>query len=93
MGGFRTLDDLEVTGKRVLLRVDFNVPLRDGQVTDTTRIERAAATIRELTGRGARVILLSHFGRPKGRVVPELSLRPAATMLGECLGRPVAFAA
>jgi phosphoglycerate kinase len=93
MGGFRTLDDLEVAGKRVLLRVDFNVPLRDGRVTDGTRIERAAATIRDLTGRGARVILLSHFGRPKGQRVPEMSLRPVVAPLSAVLdGAPVAFA-
>jgi phosphoglycerate kinase len=93
MGGFQTLDDLEVTGRRVLLRVDFNVPLRDGRVTDGTRIERAAATIRELTGRGARVILLSHFGRPKGRLVPEMSLKPVVAPLSAVLdGAPVAFA-
>jgi phosphoglycerate kinase len=93
MGGFRTLDDLEVAGKRVLLRVDFNVPLRDGQVTDGTRIERAAATIRDLTGRGARVILLSHFGRPKGQRVPQMSLRPVVAPLSAVLdGAPVAFA-
>jgi phosphoglycerate kinase len=93
MGGFQTLDDLEVTGRRVLLRVDFNVPLRDGRVTDGTRIERAAATIRELTGRGARVILLSHFGRPKGQRVPEMSLQPVVAPLSEVLdGAPVAFA-
>jgi phosphoglycerate kinase len=93
MGGFRTLDDLEVAGKRVLLRVDFNVPLRDGRVTDATRIERAAVTIRELTGRGARVILLSHFGRPKGQRVPEMSLKPVVAPLSAVLdGAPVAFA-
>jgi phosphoglycerate kinase len=93
MGGFQTLDDLEVTGRRVLLRVDFNVPLRDGRVTDGTRIERAAATIRELTGRGARVILLSHFGRPKGQRVPEMSLQPVVAPRSEVLdGAPVAFA-
>ena len=93
MGGFRTLEELEVSGRRVLLRVDFNVPLRDGQVTDGTRIERAAATIRELSGRGARVILLSHFGRPKGQRVPELSLKPVVATLSAVLdGAPVAFA-
>ena len=67
---FRTLDDLSVKGKRVLVRADLNVPMADGKVTDTTRIRRQALTIRELSERGARVIVLSHFDRPKGKVVP-----------------------
>ena len=67
MSSFRTLDGLDVKGKRVLVRVDFNVPMQNGEVTDATRIERAAQTLEELVGKGARVIVLSHFGRPKGQ--------------------------
>ena len=94
MSRFKTLDDLAVEGQRVLLRVDFNLPMQDGQITDTTRIRRALPTIRDLTGRGAKVILLSHFGRPKGQRVPDMSLRPAAEALAAALdGTPVAFAA
>jgi phosphoglycerate kinase len=88
----RTLDGLAVAGKRVLLRVDLNVPVRDGVITDRTRIERVVPTIAEMAGKGARVIVCSHFDRPKGKVVPSMSLRPVATALGEVLGRPVAFA-
>ncbi|MBA5725928.1 phosphoglycerate kinase [Bombella favorum] len=89
---FRTLDKAEVRGKRVLLRADLNVPMHEGAITDTTRIERVLPTIRELTEKGAKVILLSHFDRPKGKVVPEMSLAPVGKRLGELLGRPVAFA-
>ncbi|MGH7041905.1 MAG: phosphoglycerate kinase [Acetobacteraceae bacterium] len=89
---FRTLDGLDVAGKRVLLRADLNVPVRDGRITDRTRIERLTPTIRELAADGAKVIVCSHFGRPKGKPVPEMSLRPVAAALGEVLGRPVAFA-
>ena len=93
MSGFRTLDDLDVAGRRVLVRVDFNVPLQEGRVTDTTRIERAAPTLRELADRGARVIILTHFGRPKGKRVPEMSLAPVVAPLTAALGdRPVVFA-
>jgi phosphoglycerate kinase len=80
-----------VTGKRVLVRVDLNVPVENGKVTDATRIERSAATIGELTGKGARVILLSHFGRPKGRD-PKESLKPVAQEVARVIGKPVAFA-
>ena len=90
---FRTLDKAEVRGKRVLLRADLNVPMHEGAITDTTRIERVLPTIRELTEKGAKVILLSHFDRPKGKVVPEMSLAPVGKRLGELLGSPVAFAA
>jgi phosphoglycerate kinase len=90
--GFRTLDGLAVAGRRVLLRADLNVPVRDGRITDLTRIERLSPTIRELSGKGARVIVCSHFDRPKGKRVPEMSLRPMAEALGAVLGRPVAFA-
>ncbi len=93
MPRFKTLDDLDPAGKTVLLRVDFNVPMAEGKVTDRTRIERAKPTIADLTGRGAKVLLLSHFGRPKGKVVPEMSLAPLAPVVAEVLGQPVAFAA
>ena len=93
MQRFKTLDDLQVAGQRVLVRVDFNLPMRDGQITDRTRIERALPTIQTLSERGARVVLLSHFARPKGKPVPEMSLRPVAEALSECLdGKAVAFA-
>jgi phosphoglycerate kinase len=87
-----TLDDVDVTGKRVLVRLDLNVPVKDGQVSDATRINRALPTLRELTEKGARVILLSHFGRPKGERVAEMSLEPIAGAVAARLGRPVAFA-
>jgi phosphoglycerate kinase len=89
---FNTLDDLAVKGKRVLVRADLNVPLKDGKVTDATRISRQAPTIRELADKGAKVIVLSHFDRPKGKVVPSMSLKPVVAPLAEALGRPVAFA-
>ena len=89
---FRTIDGLDVKGKRVLVRADLNVPMADGKVTDTTRIARQAPTIRELAEKGARVIVLSHFDRPKGKVVPSMSLRPVAAPLAEHVGRAVAFA-
>jgi phosphoglycerate kinase len=93
MTNFHTLDDLDVTGKRVLLRADFNVPMKDGKVSDLTRIERGAASIRELSRRGAKVVVLSHFGRPNGKPVPEMSLKPIAAALSQVLGgQPVAFA-
>jgi phosphoglycerate kinase len=87
---FRTLDDADVRDKRVLLRLDLNVPTEKGEVTDTTRLERVVPTIREIADKGGKVILLSHFGRPKGRDAKN-SLKPAATKLSEVLGRPVGF--
>src|SRR6202012_436164 len=90
---FRTLDDLDVKGKRVLVRADLNVPMADGKVTDRLRLVRQAPTIRELSEKGARVVVLSHFDRPKGKVVPSMSLEPVALPLGEEIGRPVAFVA
>ena len=92
MAHLRTLDGVPVRGKRVLLRADLNVPVRDGVITDLTRIERLSPTIRELIGGGARVAVCSHFDRPKGRVVATMSLRPMAAALSEVLGRQVAFA-
>ncbi|MCK5496746.1 MAG: phosphoglycerate kinase, partial [Hyphomicrobiaceae bacterium] len=90
---FKTLDDLDLNGKRVLLRGDLNVPVANGKVTDATRIERLAPTILELCNKGAHVVVMSHFGRPKGKVVPELSLEPVADALSAALGgKAVAFA-
>ena len=90
--GFRTLDGLAVAGKRVLVRADLNVPIHDGKISDLTRVERLSPTIRELSAAGARVIVCSHFDRPKGKRVPEFSLAPIAQALRDVLGRPVAFA-
>ncbi len=91
---FKTLDDLgNLSGRRALVRVDLNVPMDGNRVTDATRIDRVLPTIRELSDKGARVVLLAHFGRPKGAVMPEMSLAPVAAALTERLGRPVAFAA
>ncbi len=93
MAGFRTLDDIgDVAGKRVLVRVDLNVPVADGKVADATRIERVAPTIAELSSRGAKVVLLAHFGRPKDGPAPEFSLQPIARATADVLGRPVGFA-
>ena len=90
---FLTLDDLDAKGKRVLVRADLNVPVKDGRVADQTRIARLAPTIRELAEKGARVVVISHFGRPNGKPDPALSLRPIAQPLSEALRRRhVAFA-
>jgi phosphoglycerate kinase len=91
MTGFRTLDRADVGGKRVLVRVDLNVPMENGKVADTTRIERVAPTITEIAGKGGKVILLSHLGRPKGPD-PAQSLRPVAQAMAKIIHRPVAFA-
>jgi len=94
MPDFRTLDDLSPQGKRVLVRADLNVPLKDGRVSDATRIERAAPTLHELSKKGARVIVLSHFGRPSGRPDAAFSLKPLLEPLSHALeGKPVVFAA
>jgi phosphoglycerate kinase len=94
MSAFRTLDDAgSLKGKRVLMRVDLNVPMENGRVTDATRIERVVPTIREVADQGAKVILLAHFGRPKGKREPKDSLEPVVPALGAALGRSVAFAA
>src|SRR5690554_62871 len=91
MQGFRTLDHVDVKGKRVLLRVDLNVPVENGVVTDATRIERAAPAITELADKGAKVILLSHFGRPKGKRDPKYTLKPVAAEVARVIKRPVKF--
>src|ERR1700686_2975158 len=91
MNKFRTLDDVDVKGKRVLLRVDLNVPMENGRVSDATRLERIAPTITEISDKGGRAILLGHFGRPKGRE-PKDSLKPVAAALAQVIKKPVAFA-
>src|ERR1700748_2638248 len=87
---FRTLDDVDLKGKRVLLRVDLNVPTENGRVTDATRLERVAPTISEIADKGGKAILLAHFGRPKGRDAKD-SLKPVADALAGVLDRPVGF--
>jgi phosphoglycerate kinase len=94
---FRTLDEADLAGKRVLVRVDLNVPMEAGRVTDTTRLERILPTLTEISRKGGKVIILAHFGRPKGdtpeqRRAPEFSLKPVAQALGDLMGKPVAFA-
>jgi len=91
MSKLKTLDDLDVSAKRVLLRVDLNVPLDGEKVRDATRIDRILPTINELLDKNAAIILLSHMGRPKGAVVPEMSLLPVVAVLAEKIGRPVKF--
>ena len=88
----KTTAGLDVAGRRVLVRADLNVPVAEGRVTDATRLTRLVPGILDLADRGAKVIVLSHFGRPKGARVPEMSLKPVAEALGKALGRPVAFA-
>ena len=87
----KTIDDIELSGKRVLLRVDFNVPLESGQVTSDVRIRRALPTINKIVDSGGIPIIISHLGRPKGEVVPKLSLAPVRMRLAELLGREVAL--
>ena len=89
---FKTLDDLSVSGKTVLVRADLNVPVQDGQVSDTTRIDRLVPTLKEIASKGAKVVVLSHFGRPKGGPDAKNSLRQVAPALEKALGAPVAFA-
>ena len=91
MTAFLTLDDVNLKSRRVLVRVDLNVPMADGKVSDATRILRILPTINEISEAGGKVILLAHFGRPKGKVVPEMSLAPVVSTLSEMLGKPVAF--
>ncbi|MEC9431401.1 MAG: phosphoglycerate kinase [Pseudomonadota bacterium] len=88
----KTLDDLDLTGKRALVRVDVNVPVRDGKVTDATRIDAILPTLRDILAKGGKPILLAHFGRPKGQVVPEMSLEVVRPALEAAIGAPVAFA-
>lgn len=92
MATFKTLDDLEIAGKTLLMRVDLNVPMQDGRISDFTRIERIVPTIQELVKAGGVVVLLSHFGRPKGKRNPEMTLRPLAAALSDSLAQEVAFA-
>ena len=91
MNAFRTLDDVDVKGKRILLRVDLNVPMENGRVTDATRIERVAPTIAEIAGKGGKVVLLAHFGRPKGPD-PKESLKPIAAAVSHAVKKQVGFA-
>jgi phosphoglycerate kinase len=88
---WKTLDDMDLAGKRVLVRVDINVPVDDGKVTDTTRIERIIPTVEDIQAAGGRVILMAHFGRPKGQVVPEMSLEIIAPAVADVLGMAVTF--
>ena len=90
--GFRTLDQADAAGKVALVRVDFNVPMQDGKVSDDTRLRVAVPTIDKLREQGAKVVLLAHFDRPKGERVPSMSLRPIVEPLGHILGAPVRFA-
>src|SRR5437667_9572367 len=90
--GKLSITDLELTGKRVFMRVDFNVPLADGKITDDTRIEASLPSIRFVIEKGGRLILASHLGRPKGKPDSQYSLQPVAKHLSDLLGRPVAFA-
>jgi phosphoglycerate kinase len=87
----KTVKDADVRGKRVLVRVDFNVPLAEGTVTDDTRVRAALPTIRYLVDHGARVVLVSHLGRPKGEPDPQFSLRPVVRVLQRLIGRNVVF--
>lgn len=88
----KSIDDIDVKGKRVLCRCDFNVPIHDGKITDINRLNAALPTIKKLSGDGGRVILCSHLGKPKGKPVPEMSLAPVAVKLSELLGQKVVFA-
>ena len=89
--GWNTLDDVDLKNKRVLTRVDINVPVEDGRVTDATRIERIAPTIADIRAKGGSPVLLAHFGRPKGQFVPEMSLKPLIPALEDAFGCPVVF--
>lgn len=88
---WKTLDDMDFAGKRALVRVDINVPVENGVVTDTSRIDRIAATVDDIQAKGGKVILMAHFGRPKGQVVPEMSLESIAPTVSDVLGLPVTF--
>ena len=88
---WRTLDDMDFAGKRALVRVDINVPVEDGVVTDTTRIERIIPTVDDIHEKGGKVILMAHFGRPKGQVVPEMSLEHTAGAVADVFGLTVTW--
>jgi phosphoglycerate kinase len=92
MAKFKILDGFDASGKKVLVRADLNVPMKDGSVTNTTRIDRTVPTLKELAAQGARVIVVTHLGRPKGEVKPEFTLKPVAKALSRALGQPVEFA-
>ncbi|MDX2221818.1 MAG: phosphoglycerate kinase [Rhodospirillaceae bacterium] len=92
MPAFKTLDQAQVAGQRVLVRADLNVPAKDGRVTDATRIERFAPTVKALVAKGAKVVVLSHFDRPKGKRVAAMSLKPVVQPLADAVGAPVTFA-
>jgi|GEM_PF-3429426 len=91
--GWNSLDDMDLNGKRVLVRVDINVPMEEGRVTDDTRIQRIVPTIRDILAKGGHPILLAHFGRPKGKVVTDMSLQPLVPALEAAIGAPVMFCA
>ena len=91
--GWKSLDDMDLKDKVVLVRVDINVPVENGQVTDATRIERIVPTVKDILAKGGTPILLAHFGRPKGKPDADQSLKPIAAATASVLGRPVAFAA
>ena len=91
MSQFKNLDNAELQNKKVLLRADLNVPMKDGSITDTTRIDRVIPTVKEMVEKGAKVIIISHFGRPKGKKEPSMSLAPIATAFGNALGQNVKF--
>ncbi|MEO1120910.1 MAG: phosphoglycerate kinase, partial [Pseudomonadota bacterium] len=88
---YKTLDDIDLSSKRVLIRVDINVPVDDGVVTDATRVERILPTVRDVMAKGGKPILLAHFGRPKGRVAPDMSLKVTLGTLAEVLGADIRF--
>lgn len=89
--GWKTLDDMDVSGKRVLVRVDINVPVEGGKVTDATRITRIVPTVQDILAKGGTPVLLAHFGRPKGKVNPDMSLGQVLPALRDALGREVTF--
>ncbi|MEO1643051.1 MAG: phosphoglycerate kinase, partial [Pseudomonadota bacterium] len=91
MGSFKTLDDMDLAGKAVLTRIDINVPVEDGRVTDTTRIDKVAQTILKILNKGGKPVLLAHFGRPKGQPNPDMSLRVTVPALEAALGKSVTF--
>ncbi|KAF0119013.1 MAG: phosphoglycerate kinase [Rhodospirillaceae bacterium] len=91
MPAFKTIDQLDVAGKRVIVRADLNVPAKEGRVTDTTRIDRSAQTLKDLVGKGARVVVLSHFGRPDGKRNEKYTLKPVLAPLSQAVGVPVIF--